>query len=107
MEESSLNTSSGEGTGNINSEDSFNFPMDENQSIISNTLDVKRIKKFPYNVVGNLSVQFPSLQDEKFEYTYFLIDTNVAVTLASNIFAKSKGGWTRTITTSFREEKVK
>ena len=104
MEEaSSTNTTTG--GSDMNTGESFNFSVDENFTIISPNLDVKNIKKFPYNTVGTITVQFANFE-EKMEYTCFLIDTNVVVTLASNI-EKEGLGRAKVITTTFSEEKVK
>jgi len=104
MEEaSSTNTTTG--GSDMNTGESFNFSVDENFTIISPNLDVKNVKKFPYNTVGTITVQFANFE-EKMEYTCFLIDTNVVVTLASNI-EKEGLGRAKVITTTFSEEKVK
>ena len=90
-----------------NSDDSFHFFDDEPIESVNNpNLNVKNIKKFPYCAIGTISVQF-YLSDEVFEYTCFLINPNVVVTLASNLENKNKGGKAKSIVTSFREENVK
>ena len=106
IEDSASNSTSTEGSDYQENGDSFNFSTDDNQTIISPVQDVKNIKKFPYIAIGTITVRFPSL-DEDCEYTCFLIDTNVVVTLASNIEDKSKGGRAKTIKTTFSDEKVK
>ena len=68
--------------------------------------DVKNIKKFPYIAVGFISVKFPVIDDE-YIYTCFAVDTNVVITLASNIIDKNKGGKATSILTSFSDQKVK
>ena len=89
------------------SDDSFDFFEDEViQNINNPKLNVKSIKKFPYCAIGTISVQFP-ISDEVFEYTCFLINPNVVVTLASNLENKNKGGKAKSIVTSFSEENVK
>ena len=89
------------------SDDSFDFFEDEViQNINNPKLNVKNIKKFPYCAIGTISVQFP-ISDEIFEYTCFLIDSNVVVTLASNLNDINKGGKAKSIVTSFSEENVK
>ena len=86
--------------------DSFKFSFEFIQEIDDPLLDIKNIKKFPYNAIGTISVQFP-LREEIFVYTCFLIDKNIVVTLASNLDSKSKGGKAKSIVTSFSKEKVK
>ena len=89
------------------SDDSFDFF--ENEAILdlnNPKLNVKNIKKFPYCAIGTISVQFP-ISDEVFEYACFLIDSNVVVTLASNLENNNKGGKAKSIVTSFKEENVK
>ena len=86
--------------------DSFYFSQEITQVLDDPKLNVKNISKFPYSAIGTISVQFP-IREEIFVYTCFLIDTNVVVTLASNLKSKSKGGKARSIVTSFSREKVK
>jgi hypothetical protein len=86
--------------------DSFSFSQDATQNIESTALDVKNVNKFPYIAVGTLTVKFP-IGDEDYQYTCFLIDTNVVVTLASNLNDKNKGGKAKSIISTFSEEKVK
>ena len=105
-EENSTNMTNAE--SNDNSEnDSFYFSTDLTMTLNNPKLNVKNTKKFPYITIGTISVTFPEFKEEVFEYTCFLIDTNVVVTLASNIDSKSKGGRASSIVTSFSEEKVK
>ena len=87
-------------------DDSFSFSQDATQNIESTALDVKNVNKFPYIAVGTLTVKFP-IGDEDYQYTCFLIDTNVVVTLASNLNDKNKGGKAKSIISTFSEEKVK
>ena len=87
------------------SDGSFNFSTDESQSISSPLQNVKNIKKFPYIAVGSLTAKFPNGTDEI--YTCFLIDTNVVVTLASNLYNKNKNGKVKEVFTTFSDEKVK
>ena len=87
-------------------EDSFILSFEINQSLDDPKLNVKNISKFPYSAIGTISVQFP-ISEEIFVYTCFLIDTNVVVTLASNLKSKSKGGKAKSIVTSFSKENVK
>ena len=104
-EENSANMTNSE--SNDNSEnDSFYFSTDLTMTLNNPKLNVKNTKKFPYITIGTISVTFPEFKDV-FEYTCFLIDTNVVVTLASNINDKNKGGKASSIVTSFSEEKVK
>ena len=88
-------------------DDYFDFDIDYDYlyRIDSPRLDVKNIKKYPYNSIGTISVQFPD-SDEIFVYTCFLIDSNVVVTLASNLDNKNKGGKAKSIATSFSEEYI-
>ena len=72
------------------SNDSFNFSNESNQHIDNPLYDVKNIKKLTYFAIGVLSVKFP-ISDKTFFYTGFSIDTNVIVTLASNLEDKNKG----------------
>ena len=88
-----------------NENDSFNFSLDE-EDINSPENDIKNIKLFPYVTIGVLSVKFP-ISNETYFYTCFAIDTNVIVTLASNLEDKNKGGKAKSIITSFSDEKVK
>ena len=89
----------------IPTEDSFNFSQEIVQVVDSNQLDIKNVKLFPHSTIGTLIVRFDSDKDEYF--TCFLIDTNVVVTLSSNLVNKNKGGKARSIMTTFSEEKVK
>ncbi len=86
---------------------SFNFSIwdDDNQTITSLLQDVENIKKYPYIAIGTITVKFPNLEED-LEYTCFLIDTNVVVTLASNIKDKNKGGRATKIKTTFSDEEV-
>ena len=91
---------------NVDEKDSFIFSNEETQKINNPKLDVKNLKIFPYSAIGTINVKFP-ISDEIFVYTCFLIDTNVVVTLASNLENKNKGGKAISIITSFSNEKVK
>ena len=106
IEEATSNQNSSEGSDYQENGDSFNFSIDEKQTITSPLQDVKNIKKFPYIAIGTLTVKFPSFQEE-YQYTCFLIDTNVVVTLASNLEDKNKGGKAKSIKTTFSDEKEK
>jgi len=99
-------TSKNEIKNDENSDDDLDFYFYENQELNNPKLEVKNIKKYPYNSIGTISVQFPS-SDEIFVYTCFLIDSNVVVTLASNLENKNKGGKAKLIKISFSKENVK
>ena len=105
LDESTVSGSTNVDFGNESQEGSFNFSTDESQSITSPTQDVKNIKKFPYIAVGSLTAKFAQGEDEV--CTCFLIDTNVVVTLASNLYKKNRGGKVKEVITTFSEEKVK
>ena len=105
VEENSTNVSSSDNQDGVEN-DSFTFSTEVTQALNNPKLDVKNIKKFPYIAIGKISVVFP-VSEVPFEYTCFLIDTNVVVTLASNINDKNKGGKAKSIVTTFSEEKVK
>ena len=106
LETNSTNASS-ENSDYQDNQDSFNFSTDESQTILSAQQDVKNVKRFPYIAIGTLIVR--TSNDEELLYTCFLIDTNVVVTLASNLMDHLKGGNTlaKTIYTTFSDEKVK
>ena len=92
---------------NYDEKDSFMFSGQETSQAINNPkYDVKKTNIFPYSAIGTISVQFP-VNEEKFINTCFLINTNVVVTLASNLENKNKGGKAELITTSFSKERVK
>ena len=105
VEENTNNMPTSENSENTEN-DSFTFSQEVTQTLTNPKLDVKNVKKFPYIAIGTISVVFP-VSEEVFEYTCFLIDTNVVVTLASNINDKNKGGKAKSIVTTFSEEKVK
>ena len=86
--------------------DSFTFSIEKDQILNNPKLDVKFPKRYPYIAVGTINVKFP-ISEEIYVYTCFLIDTNVVVTLASNLENKNKGGKAQLIKTSFSEENVK
>ena len=77
----------------------------DNGIIASPLLNVENIKKYPYIAIGTITVRFPKLEKD-LEYTCFLIDSNVVVTLASNIKDKNKGGRATKIKTTFSDEEV-
>ena len=71
-------------------DDSFDFSFEKEKDINDTYKDIKNIKKYPYNSIGTISVQFP-LSDE----------------IASNIENKNKGGKAKFMVTSFSKESVK
>ena len=89
-----------------NTDEFFEDQLEGTQDLNDIKLNIENIKMFPYNPIGTISVKFP-LNEEIFVYTCFLIDTNVVVTLASNLENKNKGGKAKSIVTSFSEENVK
>ena len=95
-------------TNNSEREDneSFIFSQEITQVLNNPKLDVKKTKKFPYCGIGTIRVRFP-INNTVFEYTCFLIDANVVVTLASNLENKNLGGKAISIITSFSKENVK
>ena len=105
VEENTNNMPTSENSENTEN-DSFTFSQEVTQTLTNPKLDVKNVKKFPYIAIGTISVVFP-VSEEVFEYTCFLIDTNVVVTLAANINDKNKGGKAKSIVTTYSEEKVK
>ena len=96
------NDTSTEGPG----DDSFNFSQEIVQVVDSSQLDVKNVKIFPHSTIGTLIVRFDSSDMDEY-FTCFLVDTNVVVTLASNLINKNKGGKAKSIMTTFSDEKVK
>ena len=105
VEDTTTNSGSNE-PSEAGENESFSFSQEMSTSIDSPQLDVKNPKKFPYIAIGTLTVKFP-INDDDFQYTCFLIDTNVVVTLASNLNDKNKGGKAKSIITTFSDEKVK
>ena len=87
-------------------DDFFNFSFEDDRKIDNIKLNVKNTQKYPYNTIGTINVQFQESK-EIFEYTCFLIDSNVVVTLAANLENNNKGGKAVSIVTSFSEENVK
>ena len=87
-------------------DDSFNFSQEIVQVVDSSQLDVKNVKLFPHSTIGTLIVRFDSSDMDEY-FTCFLVDTNVVVTLASNLNNKNKGGKAKSIMTTFSDEKVK
>ena len=64
------------------------------------------VRNYPYCAVGTLFAIFPDNKDTVFHSTCFLIEANVVVTLASNIYNVDLGGKAASVTTSFSNEKV-
>ena len=106
VDEATSTSTSNEPSEYAGENDSFSFSTEVTQSIDSPALDVKNTKKFPYIAIGTLTCKFPISEDD-YQYTCFLIDTNVVVTLASNLNDKNKGGKAKSIITTFSDEKVK
>ena len=65
-----------------------------------------QIRQYPYCAVGTLFATFPDNKDKVHQYTCFLIEANVVVTLASNINNAEFGGKAITVTTSFSNDKI-
>ena len=74
--------------------DSFTLSIETAQILNNPQLDVKFPKRYPYIAVGTINVKFP-ISEEIYVYTCFLVDTNVVVTLASNL--ENKNRWKSTI----------
>ena len=77
------------------------------QELDNSALNVKNMNKFPYSAIGTISCKFPVDDNKEFIYTCFLIDTNVVLTLASNLESNSKGGKAKSISCSFSKEPIK
>jgi len=105
-EENSSSTINQKNNYEIEDNESFIFSQEITQVLNNPKLDVKRKKKFPYCGIGIIRVKFP-ISNEVFEYTCFLIDANVVVTLASNLENQNLGGKAISIVTSFSGENVK
>jgi hypothetical protein len=63
------------------------------------------VTQYPYCTIGTLFVTFPNSPEERI-YTCFLIEANIVVTLATNIYDLSKGGKAIEIKTSFSKELI-
>ena len=96
----------GENKGGAEGE-SFILSEQITQVIDNPALNVKNMNKFPYSAIGTISCKFPVDDTKEFIYTCFLIDTNVVLTLASNLESNSKGGRAKSITCSFSKEQIK
>ena len=64
------------------------------------------VRHYPYCAVGTLFAYFPDNKDIVYHSTCFLIEANVVVTLASNLYNIDQGGKATSVTTSFSNEKV-
>ena len=64
------------------------------------------VRHYPYCAVGTLFAYFPDNKDTVYHSTCFLIEANVVVTLASNLYNVDQGGKATSVTTSFSNEKV-
>ena len=96
----------GENKGGAEGE-SFILSEQITQVIDNPALNVKNMNKFPYSAIGTISCKFPVDDTKEFIYTCFLIDTNVVLTLASNLESNSKGGKAKSISCSFSKEQIK
>ena len=105
-ENSNASTRGGDNKGGSEN-DSFILSQEVNQALDNPTLNVKNMNKFPYSAIGTITCKFPVDENKEFIYTCFLIDTNVVLTLASNLESNSKGGKAKSIVTSFSKEQVK
>lgn len=65
-----------------------------------------QIRQYPYCAVGTLFATFPDDKDKVHQYTCFLIEANVVVTLASNVNNPELGGKATSVTTSFSNDKI-
>ena len=83
-------------------EEDFTFDIHDS---INSSLDVSKKNYFPYTTIGTIISQFPG-EKEPLQSTCFLIEKNVVVTLASNIYNKNKGGRAESIMTTFSKDKV-
>ena len=105
-ENSNASTRGGDNKGGSEN-DSFILSQEVTQALDNPTLNVKNMNKFPYSAIGTITCKFPVDENKEFIYTCFLIDTNVVLTLASNLESNSKGGKAKSIVTSFSKEQVK
>ena len=105
-ENSNASTRGGDNKGGSEN-DSFILSTEVTQALDNPTLNVKNMNKFPYSAIGTITCKFPVDENKEFIYTCFLIDTNVVLTLASNLESNSKGGKAKSIVTSFSKEQVK
>lgn len=72
---------------------------------ITNKITRVNLKHYPYCAVGTLNVIYPD-SSTVYQYTCFLIEANVVVTLGTNISNPNHSGKATNITTSFSSEKV-
>ncbi len=77
----------------------------EGQNITSRSSAVSRSKEFPYIGVGTITVKFSQSNNESCK-TCFIIDSNVIVTLESNVKKIEKGNANHIIT-SFNDKVIK
>lgn len=84
--------------------ESFSATNSFSQIITSQSSLVREFGMFPCCSVGTLSVKFSKV-DEILQYTCFLINENVAVTLASNIYNPLYGE-AKEIYTSFSKDRI-
>lgn len=89
-------------------EESVIFEVSSLQSVplTSTQTAVKQNTYFPYSSVGTLLVDFPKADETK-EFTCFLVEENVVVTLATNLYDPKYGGEAKTVKTSFSDAKIK
>ena len=84
-------------------DDDFVFFEDKISS--SSKIREKDKRKYPYSIVGVLTVKFPNSED-MMDYTCFLISKNIILTLATNLYDKDKGGKAIYIKTSLSDEVI-
>ena len=78
----------------------------EGQNITARSSAVSRSKEFPYIGVGTIIASFSHSENKSIK-TCFIIDSNVIVTLESNIKKISKGDAANHIITSFNDKVIK
>jgi len=84
----------------------YSAPSVEYEILDNPILNVKNKNKFPNRENRTCSVKFPVIEEE-FISTFFLIDTNVVMALASNLESYNKGDRARLIIDSFSKEPMK
>lgn len=72
---------------------------------ITNKISKVNIRHYPYCAIGTLNVIYPD-DSAVHQFTCFLIEANVVVTLGTNISNPNHSGKATNITTSFSPEKV-
>ena len=90
----------------LSDNDSLTFSQEIVIGITNRRFNIKNIEKFPYSSIGILSVKFPKTE-EIYNYTCFLIYSDIVVTLSSNLYKPKEGGRAISIKTSFSEKEVK